>query len=75
MSYCRLKSPAQSGSCWGCRLASVLARGPSWPPVTRLCLRLPRPPGGGGVGSHCRSEFGQSGTGYGTSGGRKKRVV
>ena len=40
-----------SNSCGDCRRASVLARGPSWPPVPCSRLRRPRPPGGGGVGS------------------------
>ena len=36
--------------CRGCRSASASAWGPFWPPVPRPRLRLPRPPGGGGVG-------------------------
>ena len=33
--------------CRGCRSASASAWGPFWPPVSRLRLQPPRPPGGG----------------------------
>jgi hypothetical protein len=47
----RRKAPTQSSHSGGCRRASVLARGPSWPPVPRLRLRWPWLPSGGGFGS------------------------